>query len=208
MLSATACQIPASAQAYSLNLTAVPRGALGYLTAWPSGQGQPQTSSLNAVTGTVTANAAIVRAGSGGGISVFASNNTDLVVDINGYFAPVAAGGLSLRKVTPCRVLDTRVPPGSPPFTGLRGVTVAGGTCDIPAADAYVIGATAVPSVALGYLTLWSSGQSQPTVSTLNAVDIQVTSNLAIVPAASGSISAFASNPVHLVLDVFGYFAP
>src|SRR5215467_10251197 len=31
------CQIPATAVAYSLNVTAVPRGHLGYLTIWPAG---------------------------------------------------------------------------------------------------------------------------------------------------------------------------
>jgi hypothetical protein len=55
---------------------------------------------------------------------------------------------------------------------------------------------------------LWAQGQAQPTVSTLNAVDQAVTSNLAIVPASNGSISAFTSNSTHLVLDLFGYFAP
>jgi hypothetical protein len=53
-------------------------------------------STLNAVTGAVTANAAIVPAGDGGGIDVFAQSETDLVIDINGYFAPAAAEGLSL----------------------------------------------------------------------------------------------------------------
>jgi hypothetical protein len=63
-----------------------------------------------------------------------------------------------------------------------------------------------VPSAALGYLTLWPQAQAQPLVSTLNALDGAVTSNMAIVPAANGGSSAFASNPAHLVLDVFGYF--
>jgi hypothetical protein len=65
-----------------------------------------------------------------------------------------------------------------------------------------------VPSGPLGYLTLWAQGQGQPLVSTLNAVDGSVASNMALVPAASGSISAFASSGTHLVLDIFGYFAP
>jgi hypothetical protein len=75
-------------------------------------------------------------------------------------------------------------------------------------AAAYVLSATAVPSGALGFLTFWPEGDAQPTVATLNALDASVTSNLAIVPAASGNISAFASNATHLILDAFGYFAP
>jgi hypothetical protein len=60
---------------------------------------------LNALTGTVTANAAIVPAGTAGSVDVFASNPTDLVIDVNGYFAPMATGGLSLYGVAPCPVV-------------------------------------------------------------------------------------------------------
>ncbi len=106
------CSIPASAQAYSLNFTAVPKGPLSYLTTWPTGQAQPLASTLNASTGAVTANAAIVPAGTGGSVSVFSSDATDLVIDVDGYFAAPGSGGLSLYTLTPCRVLDTRNPPG------------------------------------------------------------------------------------------------
>jgi hypothetical protein len=50
-------------------------------------------------------------------------------------------------------------------------------------------------------------GALQPLVSTLNAGDGAITSNMAIVPANNGSISAFGSGATHLVLDVSGYFA-
>ncbi len=207
ILSST-CSIPATAQAYSLSLTAVPSGPLGFLTAWPAGQGQPGASSLNAITGTITANAAIIPAGAGGAIDIFASNGTNLVIDINGYFAPMATGGLSLYNVSPCRALDTRQPAGSPPFNGQLD-TVISGNCGVPfTAQAIVLNATVVPPSALGFLTLWPQSQSQPMVSTLNALDGEITSNLAIVPTMTGSISAFASNPTHLILDIFGYFAP
>ena len=97
---------------------------------------------------------------------------------------------------------------GSSPFSSQRDVNVAGSACGIPVdAQAHIFNATVVPSAALGYLTLWPQGQSQPAVSTLNAVDGAVTSNLAIVPTTNGSISAWATNPTHLVLDISGYFA-
>jgi hypothetical protein len=203
ILAASGCNIPSSAQAYSLNLAAIPKGPLGYLTAWPTGQTQPVASSLNAPTGAVTANAAIMPAGSSGAMSVFASNDTDLVIDVTGYFAPAATGALSLYTMPACRVLDASQPGGAP-----RDVP-AGDNCGIPSgAQAYVLSATVVPAGALGYLTLWPQGQSQPAVSTVNALDGAVTSNLAIVPTSNRSISAFPSNPTRLVLDMFGYFAP
>ena len=43
----SARNIPSSALAYSLNVTVVPVVGLGYLTAWPAGQPQPNTSTLS-----------------------------------------------------------------------------------------------------------------------------------------------------------------
>jgi hypothetical protein len=45
-------------------------------------------------------------------------------------------------------------------------------------------------------------------VSTLNAIDGAITSNMAIVPTSNGSVDAFASNLTQLVLDISAYFAP
>jgi len=203
------CMIPNSAQAYSFNFTAVPRNGnpLGYLTVWPAGQSQPLVSTLNAPTGTVVANAAIVPAGTGGDIDVFASNDSDLVIDVNGYFAPTGQGALSLYPVAPCRVLDTRN--GNGQFSGKIVVDVVDSVCG-PSnlAQAYVFNATVVPPAPLGYLTLWPDGGTQPVVSTLNALDGAITSNMAIVPTNNGSIDAFASNLTQLVLDISSYFAP
>jgi hypothetical protein len=209
VLAASACNIPSSASAYSLNFAAIPRlGApLGYLTVWPTGQSRPLVSTLNALTGTVTANAAIVPAGAGGDISVYPSNDTDLVIDVNGYFALPAAGGLSLYATTACRVLDTRKSSGA--FSGELGVNVAGGSCGVPAsAQAYVFNAAVIPQGALGYLTLWPDGELRPLAATLNALDGAITSNLAIVPTYNGKIDAYASGITQLVLDISSYFAP
>ncbi len=209
-LQSSACSVPATAQAYSLNFAVVPRASmLGYLTTWPAGQTQPVVSTLNAPTGVTTANAAVVPAGSGGAINVFVTQDTELVIDINGYFAPPGApGGLSLYGLQPCRVLDTRTT-GSPTFSGILNVTIASSLCGAPlSAQSFALNATVVPSATLGYLTLWPQGASQPLVSTLNAVDGSITANMAIVGSGGGSISAFASNSTALVLDLFGYFAP
>ena len=88
-------------------------------------------------------------------------------------------------------------------------MNVTGSGCGLPtSAQAYVFNATVVPPGALGYLTLWPQGTTQSLVSALNALDGSITSNMAIVPAASGSVSAYASNPTQLLLDISGYFAP
>ena len=197
--------------AYSLNFTVVPNPSgqrLGYLSVWPTGESQPVVSTLNNPTATVVANAAIVPAGTGGAVDVYAYNTTDLLIDINGYFAAPGQGGLSMYPVTPCRVLDTRQNNGQP-FKGEKTVNVVGSACAPPSnAAAYIFNATAVPPGSMPYLTLWPDGEQQPVVSTLNAYDGFITSNMAIVPTNNGSIDAYAYALTQLILDISGYFAP
>ncbi len=203
----SSCNIPHTAQAYSLNFTAVPPAPLGFITSWPSGQPRPSASILNDLTGTIVANAAIVPSATDGDISVYANNNTQLIIDIDGYFAPPDTGGLSFYLTEPCRVLDTRQ--GNGQFDGQLPVDVAGSVCAPPAAaQAYVLNATVVPPGPMGFLTLWANGETRPTASTLNALDGAITSNMAIVPTMDGLIDAYANNPTQLILDLTGYFAP
>ncbi len=140
---------------------------------------------------------------------VYPSSDTDLIIDVNGYFAPPGTGGLSLYAVAPCRVIDTRQI--GPPFSGTLNppVNVTGSFCGpSPAAQAYVFNATAVPTGSLGYFTLWPDGQPKPLVSTLNALDGSITNNMAIVPTNNGKVDAYASGITQLILDISSYFAP
>jgi hypothetical protein len=209
------CGIPTTATAYSFNVTVVPTtGKLDYLTVWPKGEMRPNVSTLNDPTGTVVANAAIVPAGANNATAFYASAQpTDLILDVNGYFAPAGTGGLSLYPVAPCRVLDTRNVGTGQPFQGTynspNGIEVLTSPCAPPSTSkAFVFNATVVPPFELPYLTLWPHGRSQPNVSTLNAADGAITSNMAIVPTNDGSINAYAAALTQLILDISGYFAP
>jgi hypothetical protein len=149
-----------------------------------------------------------VQAGTGGSVSVFATDDTDLIIDINGYFASPGSGGLLLYTATPCRVVDSRTIGSAGLFAGGRFVNLSGSSCGLPStAKGYVVNATVVPAGGLGFLSLWPDGSAQPNVSTLNS-DGSITSNMAIVPTTNGSIDVFASDNTYLVLDAFGYFAP
>jgi hypothetical protein len=164
---------------------------------------------LNDIPGQIIANAAIVTAGTSGDVSVYPTNDTDVVIDINGYFAAAGTGGLSLYGVSPCRVIDTRNAGGA--FTGTLSPpvdVVDAGCAASSAAQAYVFNASVVPVGALGYLTLWPDGASQPLVSTLNALDGSISSNMAIVPSTNGKVDAYASGLTQLILDISSYFAP
>jgi len=206
--------LPNTPQAYSFNVTVVPHPAghpLNYLTIWPSNQSQPLVSTLNNPTATVVANAAIVPADpANGDVSVYTYDSTDVIIDINGYFAAAGTGGYSFYSVAPCRVLDTRNIGSGQPFSGTLSppVDVPSSPCAPPLAQGYVFNATVVPSPTLGYLTLWPDSEMIPIVSTLNAYDGLVTSNMAIVPSVNGKIDAYADGTTQLILDISGYFAP
>jgi len=205
-----------NAVAYSFNFTAIPYpglgSALGFLEVWPTGFQPPHAvSTLNNQTGTYVANAAVVPAGTGGMITAFPSDNTDLAIDINGYFASPGTNGLSLYPAAPCRVIDTRKIGSGQPFNGALSppVNLVDSVCGTPpAAQAYVFNATVVPPGYLGYLTLWPDSEDQPVVSTLNAADGWITSNMAIAPNMNGKIDAYAAGLTQLILDISSYFAP
>jgi len=217
-LTSSACALPANAQAYSLNFTVVPPGPLGYLSAWPAGQPYPNVSTLNSTDGSTLANAAIIPSGASGGVTVLAGNPTDLLIDVNGYFAQPNGSELAFYVVTPCRVVDTRASQGKtgafgPPSlvaSGTRDFPISSSTCGIPkTAQAYSMNMTVVPQGPLPYLSAWPSGQAYPSVSTLNSPDGSVFANAAIVPAgANGAITVLAGNATDFIIDVDGYFAP
>jgi hypothetical protein len=86
--------LPTGIDAYSLNFGGILPPADGFLTAWPTGSGQPVVSQLNLVGGEVVANAAIVPAGTGGSINVLVNTGpTNIYIDINGYFSETLGSG-------------------------------------------------------------------------------------------------------------------
>src|SRR5664280_1765368 len=140
-------------------------GRLGYLTMWPAGIDlRPVVSTLTATDGRVKADAAIVPAGTSGGVNVYVTDTANVILDINGYFAPVSGSTLEFYPLPPCRVADTRDP--SKP-SGLGPPSLTGGqprdfpilnaaSCNIPSsATAYSLNLTVVPHGGLGYLTVW-----------------------------------------------------
>ena len=211
----SACGIPSTAGAYSLNVTAVPAAKLGYRTVWAAGKAQPNVSTLNS-DGRVKASAAIVAAGTNGAVSVYASDTTDVILDVNGYFAaPGTTPSLAFNVLDFCRVVDTRNETGALGGPFLKGgqrrtFPILTGPCEVPnMAEAYLLNLTAIPHGPLGYLATFPTGQSQPLISTLNALNGLVTANSAIVAAGTnGSIDVYSTNDTDLVIDISGYFGP
>jgi hypothetical protein len=87
--------IPAGVDAYSLNFTVTNTQGPGFLKVYPQGGSVPlDVSTIKYVGGQTIANAAIVPAGTNGGITVIAGvAGTDVIIDINGYFPLVYNAG-------------------------------------------------------------------------------------------------------------------
>lgn len=221
--------------AYAVNVTVVPidnqpvwaTSVWGASATPPPANTAPAFSNVNVYTGTDTANAAIIN----GPLSVTAFTDvaTNFVVDVMGYFAPasVAPEGLSLYQLPPCRALDTRQTEASGLQLPGQAIALSGESglpCPLPSGvptpSAFVLNATVIPTSALGFLTLWPYGPYEPvpTVSTLNANDGYVTSNMAIVETGQQAISptsfaqvimaeASTGTKADLVLDESSAFA-
>jgi hypothetical protein len=218
---ASFCSVPARAQAYSLNFGALPHAPLGFLTTWPSGSPLPEAATLGSPSGQEVSDAALVPAGTNASISLFANSATDVIIDINGYFAPPnEPQALAFYPITPCRIADTRSVGGSgltgafgPPYLSadtIRVLPIPTSACGLPStALAYSLNFGAIPHAALGFLTTWPTGSPLPLVGTLGSPDGLPVSNAALVPAGTnGSISLYANADTDVIVDANGYFAP
>lgn len=215
------CQIPATARAYVLNVTLIPRGGVDFATLWPGGETRPNFYSIRSPDGQIVANQAIVKSG-GGAIQVYVSHDADMLIDISGYFGDAPAGGTNLvyYPLTPCRVIETRIDYRSPagpfgPPTMAKGETrrfriPATPYCTVPpGATAYSATLTVVPPAPLPFMTLWPAGGSQPNVSSINSFVGRILANNVIVPASGdGSIDVYAFDRTDFIVDINGYFAP
>lgn len=194
--------VPSSAKSVYVNLVAVVPVAPGFLTAFPKGISRPNVSNLNYTTGQTIANGAIVKLGSGGQVCVYTLTETDIIVDVYGYFGDRS----DYFPVGPTRRLDTRS--GSPIGTQKTGCYKIAGQGGVPSkATAIALNITAVSAKGPGYLTVYPKGISRPNTSTLNYGLGQTIANGAIVkPGANGEVCVYSFATTHLVLDVMGYF--
>jgi hypothetical protein len=154
------CGLPTEALAYSLNLTVVPPAhpPFSFLSIYPTGGSRPAVSTLNwgaPGTSSVYFNAAIVPGGTGGAVDVFVNSGTDLIIDVNGYYANDLSsqnGGFSflsdvkLGPVLNAQNADTATNTGAV-------LAVSGGFAGVGTSFIYaVLGLNLSPSLTLGFL--------------------------------------------------------
>ena len=211
--------VPATgATAVVLNVTVADPLTAGYITAWPSGEGQPTVSNLNYGAGQTVPNLVTVKVGANGRVNMFNSQGyTQVLADVVGYYtASVTGCNGKFTAVTPGRVLDTRYGIGTGGSTAPVG---AGQSINVLVAGKMGVPSGGVSGVALnvtvtsptqeGYLTVWPTGEAQAGASSHNFVPGLTVANLVLAKVGSGGqVSIFNSaGSTHVIADVVGYFS-
>jgi hypothetical protein len=200
--------------AVSLTVTVTDPVAAGYLTVYACGQ-RELVSSLNFVAGQTVANTVIAPLSANGSVCVFSSAATDVLADINGWFA----AGHGFTPIGPVRAFDTRA--GQSP-QALRSVPKAQLDSEHVIAIRLVdlvgyVPADGVGSVSMnvtvtnptgaGFVTVDSCGVRQ-FVSNVNFVSGETVATAVVSNVSAGGMVCFYSSvPTDLVVDLNGWFS-
>ena len=200
--------------AVSLNVTSTGSSAAGFLTVYECGN-RELVSSVNFPAGGTVGNAVITPVSSTGDICFYASTPTDIVVDVNGWYAE----GSAFTAAGPKRVFDTR--PGESP-RAVRNTTEAklgadrmmevqltnlAGFVPNSGVGAVSLNVAVDQPEAAGFITVYPCG-TRALVASLNYVAGQTVANAVIAPVSStGTVCFYSSAATHLVVDINGWFA-
>ena len=201
--------VPATATAASINVTVVMPGASGFMTVWPCGVARPFVSNLNYIAGDIVPNGVIAPIGSNGKVCFYSLSDTDLVVDVAGWFEGDAFVG-----ATPFRLRDTRETSRVTPaeVLVLQVADIAASTADgaatvIPASvGAVALNVTVVNPDSAGFVTVYACG-TRPLASSVNYTAGQIVPNGVIAPvSANGEVCIYSLVPTDVVVDLSGWF--
>jgi hypothetical protein len=192
------------ATALAVTVTAVNAAAPGFLTAFPAGTSIPDASVVNTDRLNTTRASAVLLPVTPGGFVVHRSMETDVIVDVWGWFtgesAALSGEGLFVPQV-PSRAWDSRstLDPVHPGGTVERPIAP-------PGAAAVVVNVTALESTKAGFVSVFAAGTGRPNVSSLNYRWRQPVAALAISRVSDRGIAVFSNAGTHLLVDVAGWF--
>lgn len=204
--------VPATASASLLNVTATGTTGSGFLTVYPCGQAVPDTSNLNFGGGQTVANLVLASAGAAGKTCIVSSVTTNVIVDIMAWL-PAAA---DIHGQVPARILDTR---RARPYAGPVGMIQANEVLRIPLRttptgpvlpfQGAFLNVTAAGPTKGGYMTVWRCSDARPNTSNLNFAEGVDTANLVVTASdGSGEVCVFSDTAAWLIIDINGFYAP
>lgn len=195
----------AGISAAALTITAAGASEPGFVTVFPTGRPQPNTSVLNLPVSAATSNSTIIPVGEGGAVDIYTSVNASLIVDVTGTFQPAATATEGrFRPTAPARLLDTR---SSQPLAVGGSVTVPLPAGVDAGALALAVNVTSVGAATSGFLTGYAAGASPPATSFMNP-DGSGSAKAAsvILPASAGGVTIASSAGGHVIVDLVGWF--
>jgi hypothetical protein len=213
--------VPANATAVTLNVTATDTSAGSFLTVYPAGSSLPSPSNLNWFPGETVANLVTVQLGTADQVSFYNNNGEmDLVVDLEGYYAPETIGSTagSYVPLSPSSICDTR-PASLVPTNECTNMTLGAsgnltvqvlGQGGVPSSQvtAVAVNVTATDTNSYGFMTVYPGG-SVPTASNLNWAPGFTVANrvMAQVNQSTGAITIYNNiGKADVVVDIDGYF--
>jgi hypothetical protein len=218
---ASIANAPVDAVATLANMTITAPSAAGYATADACADlvPGPQTrSNVNFGTGDTVTNLGVVPSVSTeqGVLScITASAAAQMIIDVQGFYAPASEGGLGFTLQTPSRLVDTRQC-WTDVSTGIERCNLRNGAgsilyLDAPdGATAVMVNLTTVQALAAGYVTAASCDTmvaGPQANSNVNAVVGAAVANTAVVPvAADGTFCIYVSSSMHLAIDLVGTY--
>jgi hypothetical protein len=198
---------PGNASAALLNLTATEADGPGYVKVYPCGE-ENIVSNVNYVAGQNVANLAAVKVAPGGDVCFKSFANTQLVVDLAGWYVPGALG--SFTATEPIRLFDSREGAVISRIPADQEIPyqVAGTVLVPPNATSIALNVTATHPDGPGYVKVYPCGANDPLVSNVNyRANQEAAANLAVVKLpADGRVcfKSFASTDV--VVDLAGWY--
>ena len=200
-------RVPTGATGVVATMVAVRPEDNGFIKAWGCGLPEPDTSNINFGKDTVIANTVISPLGVNGKLCVKSIVDTDLVVDVSGYFTD--DGELSYQAIRPVRLFDTRQDTSPLQFRMAEKQIIElpiqqfNGMPD--AVWSVVANIAVLQADKPGFVTVYPCG-GIPKTSTVNfAATPGAYSALSVAPVnADGKLCVFASSRVHIIFDLLG----
>jgi SpoIID/LytB domain protein len=199
--------VPAGTTAVSVNVVTVDPVAQGYVTVFPCGVPRPFTSAVQSQVGRIVSGSAIVPLGAGGAFCLFSNVTTEVVVDLNGSFAPAASA--RYEPIVTQRRFDTRpsgrrLDAGSVVRVQTRGF--GGGAPDSTAASVTI---HAMDAAVSGFVTAWPCDNERPWASSANVMGgSSVSNSVDVAVGPTGEVCVLVSAPMHLAVDLNGWYGP
>lgn len=200
-------EVPDTAVAAAVTITALPTDAPAFVTAYPGGAPRPPTSTVNTVPGRVVANSAIVPLGADGTLDLFSRLPGDVVVDVTGVFVPaVSSRAGRFVAVAPQRLVDTRATTGPLPAGGELTVGLPG---DVAAdATALAVNVTSVGETEPGHLTARPAGAPAGAPTSFVNLDGsgRAVAAAVILPASPNGVTISSRGGGDVIVDLVGWF--